>query len=300
MPLFIKSLPRLWRSAAKDLKRHFSMTFSASLSIGIALLMAMLLTITAANVANFTDHIEEELIIQVSLQPTLSEEQREQINQELENIDQVKTVTYSSKEEELNKLIEENGSIFSQYAQDDRNPLYNVFLVEADKATSIDTISKQAAQISGVVDVSYGGSGIQKLIAIFKALRSAGALFVILMILLAIFLIRNTIKMTIHVRKDEIAIMRQVGAYNWYITTPFVLEGMTIGFRGALIPALIAGIGYPLFYEGMGGLFLSDMLVLVPPLPFILIVVFFLFVLGILAGMIGSYLAVRKYVRWIR
>ncbi len=300
MTLFFRSLPRLWRKASLDLKRHFAMTFSASLSIGIALLMAMLLLISAANIANFTQHIEQELMIQVSLQPTLDASQQENIQQQLVNIQGVKNVTYSSKEEELDKLIQENGDIFAQYAQEGRNPLYNVFLIEADHADQIETISKKAKTIHGVIDVSYGGGAIQKLIALFKNVRIWGTLFVALMILLAIYLIRNTIKMTIHVRKDEIAIMRQVGAYNWFITVPFVLEGMIIGLRGALIPALIAGIGYPLLYQTMNGVFLSDMFILLSPIPFILYLVAFLLLLGLGAGLVGSYLAVKKYVRFIR
>ena len=80
------------------------------------------------------------------------------------------------------------------------------------------------------------------------------------MVLIAVFLIRNTIKMTILVRKDEIAIMRTVGAYNWYISLPFVLEGIFIGFWGALGPVLICIFGYTGLYHVMNGMFFSDMM----------------------------------------
>ena len=108
------------------------------------------------------------------------------------------------------------------------------------------------------------------------------------MVLIAVFLIRNTIKMTILVRKDEIAIMRTVGAYNWYISFPFVLEGIFIGFWGALGPVLICIFGYTGLYH------------VLKPYPFVLWTSGGILLIGMVVGMLGSYLAVRKYLRWTR
>lgn len=111
--------------------------------------------------------------------------------------------------------------------------------------------------MDGVVNATYGGSAINTMISLFKNIRVWGSVFVGLMVFIAIFLIRNTIKMTILVRKDEIAIMRTVGAYNWYISFPFVLEGIFIGFWGALGPVLICIFGYTGLYHVMDGMFLA-------------------------------------------
>ncbi|WP_304647699.1 permease-like cell division protein FtsX, partial [uncultured Dubosiella sp.] len=300
MLLFLKSIPRLYRSARKDLSRHFPMAFSSALSIGIALLIAMLLVVVAANINRFTNSIEEELVIQASISPTLAESSKESLREQIAQIDGIESVQFSSKEEELDKLIQENGDVFSRYAEEGRNPLYDIYIIEVRDPEHIDEISAAVEEIPGINAVNYGGGAITKLVSIFQVLRRYGSVLVLFMILLAIFLIRNTIKMTIHVRKDEIAIMRQVGAYNWYITTPFVLEGMVIGAWGALIPALLVGIGYPLFYQGMHGVFISDLFQLLAPFPFVVWIVLGLFAIGLGTGMIGSFLAVRKYVRWIR
>lgn len=119
-------------------------------------------------------------------------------------------------------------------------------------------------------------------------------------VLIAVFLIRNTIKMTILVRKDEIAIMRTVGAYNWYISLPFVLEGIFIGFWGALGPVLICIFGYTGLYHVMNGMFFSDMMSMLKPYPFVLCTSGGILLIGMVVGMLGSYLAVRKYLRWTR
>ena len=120
------------------------------------------------------------------------------------------------------------------------------------------------------------------------------------MVLFAVFLIRNTIKLAIQVRKDEIMIMRQVGAMNWYITFPFMLEGMISGFLGALLPILICTIGYTVLYSKLNGIFMSEMFKLLPPFPYTIYISLALLVIGLVVGMIGSALAARKYLRWTR
>ncbi len=300
MLLFIKSLPRMVRSASKDISRHFSTAFSSSLSIAIALLIATFMTVMAASIDQFTKNIESEFVVQVSLLPTVTEEQRQVLTDELSSMKGAGRVTYSTKDQELDELIAQNGEIFSQYAGEDRNPLLDVLTVHLENAQQVEAVSKEAAKLDGVASVSYGGSMISKMVDVFDAVRTGGWLLVGFMIILAVYLTRISVKMTIHTRQEEIAIMRQVGAYNWYITTPFVFEGLIIGFWGALVPGLLVLLGYPALYNLLGGVLLSDMFVLISPWPFAAYVTAGVFGIGLLTGALGSWLAVRKYLRWYR
>lgn len=300
MLLFIKSLPRMVRSASKDISRHFSTAFSSSLSIAIALLIATFMTVMAASIDQFTKNIESEFVVQVSLLPTVPEEQRQVLTDELSSMKGAGHVTYSTKDQELDELIAQNGEIFSQYAGEDRNPLLDVLTVHLENAQQMEAVSKEAAKLDGVASVSYGGSMISKMVDVFDAARTGGWLLVGFMIILAVYLTRISVKMTIHTRQEEIAIMRQVGAYNWYITTPFVFEGLIIGFWGALVPGLLVLLGYPALYNLLGGVLLSDMFVLISPWPFAAYVTAGVFGIGLLTGALGSWLAVRKYLRWYR
>lgn len=300
MLLFIKSLPRMVRSASKDISRHFSTAFSSSLSIAIALLIATFMTVMAASIDQFTKNIESEFVVQVSLLPTVTEEQRQVLTDELSSMKGAGHVTYSTKDQELDELIAQNGEIFSQYAGEDRNPLLDVLAVHLENAQQMEAVSKEAAKLDGVASVSYGGSMISKMVDVFDAARTGGWLLVGFMIILAVYLTRISVKMTIHTRQEEIAIMRQVGAYNWYITTPFVFEGLIIGFWGALVPGLLVLLGYPALYNLLGGVLLSDMFVLISPWPFAAYVTAGVFGIGLLTGALGSWLAVRKYLRWYR
>ncbi|MBQ1319686.1 MAG: FtsX-like permease family protein, partial [Solobacterium sp.] len=112
--------------------------------------------------------------------------------------------------------------------------------------------------------------------------------------------IQNTIKLTIMARADEIAIMRNVGARNSYIRSPFVIEGMIIGIVGALIPIAMIFFGYRYLYEITGGYVISRMFSLIEPFPYIWQVCGVLLAISILVGLIGSFLSVSKYLRWKR
>lgn len=300
MILFLKCLPRLIHRANVDIRRHFTLTFSSILSIGVALLIAMLMVVSAINVNEFTKNIESEFIVQVSLEPTISEEDIALLESKIATMKNVKSVAFSSKDDELDQLIQENGEMFSQYKGEDRNPLYDVLVVELKDNTTIESFTKKVNKYTGVVKATYGGDAISTLVQIFSAVRYGGMIFVGIMVVLAIFLIRNTIKMTIRVRKDEIMIMRQVGAYSWYISVPFMIEGMVTGILGALGPILLCVFGYTYLYQALNGVLMSEMFELIQPFPFVLWISLGLFAVGGFVGTIGSLLATRKYLRWAR
>lgn len=131
------------RNANKDMHRHFSMTFSSIVSIGIALLMALFIFVIYVNVGGFTNQIENEFMIQVSLNPTLEDEEISELADSIASTSSVKKVTYSSKDDELDALIKENGPMFKQYKGEDKNPLYDVLNVELKDNTKISKVTKK-------------------------------------------------------------------------------------------------------------------------------------------------------------
>lgn len=295
---FLRSIPRLRQSAAKDMRRHFSMTFSSILSISIALLLGMVMAMLALTTERIATSVEDQLQLQVSLSPVLDDAGKQAVGQQIEQTDGVLDVRYSSRDEELEELIEENGDMFIQYRES--NPLYDIYIVELENLDSIEPISDSLRRISGVVEVSYGGESIVRMISVFQSIRTAGWLLCAALVLLCIILIRNTIKMTIMVRQDEISIMRTVGAGNYYIMTPFLLEGLTMGFWGALIPSVIVSALYCTLYYATGGALVSRLFALYPPMPFLLYICAGGFAAGLLLGFFGSLLAAGSTIRRTR
>lgn len=297
----LQNLPAHLAGAWRNLIRHISLTVSSVIAVTVTLLIVGVLMVVAGNISDFTDNIESDFQIQATISPGFSDDtQIEELQHQIEELDHVSSCTFSSKEEELQELIDENGEMFRYYEGEDRNPLYDVFRIELDDNRQISAVSDELNQIDGIVEATYGGDEITMMVSLFEALRSGGLVFVVFLALLALLLIQNTIRMTIQARNTEIAIMRSVGASNWYIRGPFILEGMYIGILGSIIPVAVIAIGYYALYESFHGVLLSSMFVMKPLWPFMAGVCAALIIGGIIVGMAGSFLAVGKYLRWKR
>ena len=152
----------------------------------------------------------------------------------------------------------------------------------------------------GIYEVNYGGQSTISIVSAMALIRKVGGVLVLGLSLLAIFLIQNTIKLTITARAREIAIMRNVGATNGFIRSPFLIEGIIIGILGALVPIGLTIWAYYALYQYTGGVLISNMFHLVQPYPFVIYVSAVLLVIGVLVGLIGSYISVTRYLRWKR
>ena len=154
--------------------------------------------------------------------------------------------------------------------------------------------------MDGVDEVDYGGTSTEMMVKVMNAIRRGGSILVLGLTILAVFLIQNTIKLTIYARQDEITIERSVGATNHFIRSPFVVEGIIIGVMGAIIPIAATYYGYRYIYQRTGGYIISAVLKLIQPLPMSLYLCVGLLIVGVLVGLIGSYVSVTRYLRWKR
>ena len=166
----------------------------------------------------------------------------------------------------------------------------------------IDDTVKEVKNLSFSKDrinnINYGEDIVHQLIVVFNVVGKVSLIAVISLVLVTAFLIANTIKLAIYSRKKEIEIMRLVGASNISIKIPFILEGLFIGILGSIVPILITIFGYTSLFDFFGGkLFGSGLATLVEPVPFIYTTSAILLTIGIVVGMIGSYQAVRKYLK---
>jgi cell division transport system permease protein len=282
--------------------RHWAMSISSAIAVTITLIIISLFVLFSCNVQNFTKNIESSMEISVMVAYD-SEDKEDDIKAKIEAIDGVKTVTYSDKDQEFQYYIdsfedEQTKEAFEPFRDD--NPMHDAFYVEASSGNQITDIAKAISEIDGVDEVNYGGQSTVSMVDTMSAIRKIGGFLVLGLTILAIFLIQNTIKLTISARKDEITIMRNVGATNSFIRSPFVIEGIIIGVLGSIIPVALTIWGYTFLYEHTGGFIVSNMFKLVKPYPFIFYVGGILVGLGVIVGFIGSILSVNRYLRWKR
>lgn len=297
---------RLFRSIKEGffgVGRHAAMSLSSASAVTITLVIISIFLMFSINVESFLANVETSLQISVLIDYNHeSQTEIDDIGLKITEIDGVAKVTFSSKDEEfeyyLQSFDESERAIFEPYKED--NPMHHAYYVEVEKGGNIAEVASQIGKIDGLYEINYGGESSVKLVSALNSVRSGGLIIALALSLLAIFLIQNTIKVTIFTRADEIAIMRNVGARNGFIRSPFLIEGMIIGILGSIIPIILTVFGYIYIYKVLGGVVISNMFVLYPPHPFVLYLGAILLVIGILVGLIGSFFSVNKYLRWKR
>ena len=293
---------RPFKEGFVGLIRHLAMSFSSIMAVMITLTIVSLFVMLTVNIQEITKSIEAKVQIHVQIKNDVELPGIGELERSIRAMDGVVEVVFSDKDKELNQFIDaygEEGKIFEMY-RGEKNPLRNAFIIEVEDANTIDSISKRVERLDGIESVNYGGVNAIKLVDILNSVRDSGFILVGFLGFLALFLIANTIKMSIHSRIHEISIMRTIGATNGFIRAPFVIEGVLIGFIGAIVPVLISIFGYQYLYNAMGGIILSNLFVLRPVFPFVYYLSYLLVLLGITVGLFGSYLSVTRYLRVYR
>ena len=302
---FFKSLPYHIKAAFKSIFRHMALSISAASAVTVTLVLVATFMLVALNISNFTRNIEDSVKIHVKIEQTYEDEEIAALGNQIHQIDGVSNVQYSDKDSEMDAFLEyiqETGGTPSFYEsyRGENNPLRDAFIIEVDEPENIEQIADEIRALDGVETAEYGGASAKTMLDAFDSIRAGGAIFIIALSVLAMFLISNTIKMTIYARMEEISIMRNVGAANWFIKTPFMIEGMVIGLAGAILPILFTIFGYNALYNIIDGVLFTEMFALYPTIPFTLQVSGILALMGMLVGLFGSFFSVNKYLRWKR
>ncbi len=288
------------RDAFKSVGRNFSLSIASISCISITLIVVGLALILSFNVNNFSKIIKNDVTVVVFLETDTTKEDFENIiKNKIITIDNVDSIELKSKEESKKEMMEED-DIFKATMEtwpQDENPLRDSYLIKVKDIEQIkDTVEKIKA-IDKVEVVDYGEGMVEQLIEAFRLIEKITIIIVAILVVVTVFLIMNTIKLTIFSRKREISIMRLVGASNLTIKVPFVIEGMLIGALGSIIPIIVVVYGYIAFYDNFGGRLFSPLIRLISPEPFIFAIAGIVLLIGILVGMFGSSRAVRKYLK---
>lgn len=295
-----RMLGRNIRDAFKSVFRNFSLSLASISCITITLIIVAISILATLNVNNFAKVMKEDVTMVVFINTETTAEEEEQIEFQLKNMDNVESVEFRSKEDVKNEMAgtsETLRSIMEEWEESD-NPLKDNYLIKVTDIEKIKDTANEIQKMEQVDAVNYGEGMIEQLITAYDTVQKVSLLVVIALIVVTIFLIINTIKLTIFSRKREISIMRLVGASNFTIKNPFVIEGMFLGILGSIIPILITTYGYLAFYNHFQGyLFSSPLIKLIKPEPFIYYVALLVLVIGIIVGMLGSYRAVKKYLK---
>lgn len=297
----LRTFGRHGREGLKSLGRNGWMTFASISSVTVALLIVGFFTALMINLNFISDQIRHDVEVKVYIDQAATKAQTDQLQKKIEALPLVAHVRYVPKKEGLNELIDsmsrdgKEPSVLASLRHE--NPLPNAFEVKTKHPEDAMAVSKQIKPFENVSSVKYGdGKGtVEKMLSITGTARNVGLAIIIGLLFTAVFLIGNTIKLTIVARRKEIEIMKLVGATNGFIRWPFFVEGLLLGVLGSIIPIVLLWAGYNTFYD----IFYKNysFFKLIPLYPTIYYLTGGLLLIGAFIGVWGSVTSVRKFLR---
>ncbi len=271
--------------------------FMAIASIGVlvaCLLLSGFAYLIFANVNHAFDWVYEQNVIAVFVDFGATEEQTQAVGDQLRAITNVSTVEFYSKDQALEDMKDELPEETYESYLGENNPMQDSYIVTLKDLAQFDATVTQLEQVDGVEEVRYDGGIARMLTRIRQVVLAVGGWIVLMLLLVSLFIIANTIKLTVYNRRLEIYIMKSVGATNGFIRIPFIIEGMVLG----LIAALLSFGVLALLYGKLAEMFTFG--ISFTPLPFSAVwgalLVGFL-VIGVLTGMAGSAISMTKYLK---
>lgn len=225
-------------------------------------------------------------------------EQVEETKEKIQQLDNVQSVTYVSKKEALESEREKYGDqysyLFDSY-DDETNPLPDSFRIEYESVSKLDALIYQLGKIDSV-DSIRNSREIAINIEKFKNIISVGCTWLMaVLIVVSVFVISNTIKLTFHSRELEISIMRYIGATKTYITMPFIIEGIIISLVAASISYVTQWYIYTFIVEGLAEQYSFVSIIPYAQLNNIFLALFF--GAGLFIGVFGTAITIRRYMR---
>ena len=273
----------------------------ASLMIMCATMLIFgLFFLIGQNVNYMLKELESEQGMQVFIEKDTTEEEIKELNDKIQKIQYVAKTEYVSKEEAYNIMAERlknyGSSIMEGYTMES-NPFKVSYVVHLTDLSKSEEVRAEINKLEHVAKIEMRDTTINALVNIANGIRWISLGILILLIIISIFIIANTIKLTVHARRKEISIMKYVGATNGFIRWPFIIEGILIGVIAAMISILILGGAYNLLINKIMESTVTNMisLTLLPFSEIFELVIVVYLGLGIGIGTLGSAISMRKY-----
>ena len=287
------------REGFRSLKRNSTMSAAAITSVIAALLVIGIFFIIVINIDYAATKLESQIEMMVYLEDGLSENIIDTMETEIRSINGVKSVEFISKDTALSNLEKnwgENSYLLEGLEGD--NPLPDAFLITLSDPSDASGVALSVSSISNIEKVVYGKEELANLLNATYVMRMSSVVIILILLFISIFIIANTIKLTLYARRREIGIMKYVGATDWFVRMPFIIEGIVVGMIGAVVSTIILGAGYYYCSDLVKNQMIGFMSIsLIPFNQIILSMVILLIIVGVVIGAVGSLISVRKFIK---
>lgn len=268
-------------------------------SVGATLTILGIILILILNINNVMYTTKEQFDeIQVYLMDEVEQEEIEEIGKTINKFDGVISVIFQSKEQALEIMKEDWGDEGYLLEGLEENPLPNSYIIQLESIEKADNIVTQLEELDGIEEVKYYNDIIEKLMSVANFIRIGGIVVIAILVFISIFIISNTIKITVAARKKEIGIMKYVGATNEFIRGPFLVEGILLGLIGTSISIFIVYYGYKYLFQVVSDkLYVMLTVYMVSPYSLFADIAIIFIAIGVGIGMLGSIVSLRKFLR---
>ncbi|HHU68732.1 MAG TPA: ABC transporter permease [Thermoanaerobacterales bacterium] len=284
------------REALNSMGRNRWMSIASIGAVTAALIILGVFLIVNLNFNFIAEDVETQVEITAYLDDNLNGEDISKIGRELIQLHGVKEVVFVSRGQALKEFREQlgdRGDLLDALEKD--NPLPNSYRIKAHDPHMVGEIADSVALLKGVDEVRYGKEIVEKLFKITEIIRIIGLVVMVVFSLISVFIISNTVKLTVYARRKEIQIMQQIGATDWFIRWPFLIEGIILGFLGSLISIVLLNIGYYYIYNSV--LLNIPIIKLLPREMFLYDISLWFIGIGTCIGAIGSSVSMRRFLR---
>lgn len=293
----INSLGYNIRECFKNLWRNRMMSVASVSSVAATLVILGIIFVLIVNISAMTQVAKDQFdTIQVYLDDDLPVSEIEDIGTQIFKLQGVQDVIFEAKEDALEKMKldwDQNGYLLDGL---ESNPLPNSYIIVLDDINYANYIVNSIEAYDGIEEVKYYQEVIENIINITNVIRKVGLFIMVVLIAISTFIISNTIKIAVHARRREINIMKYVGATNWFIRGPFLLEGIILGVLGAVISSVIIYFAYKYSYDAiMAQFYMFISAYLIRAQVIIKDVIFLFVIIGAGIGALGSIASLRKY-----
>ena len=284
------------REVCISIKRNNWMSFASISTVAVSLFVLGMFLIIVLNMNRMASMLESQVQINVYLDDKLKGAEIDDLEDDLKKMQGIESVQYVSREDAIVRLRERLGD--QKYLLDalgDKNPLPNAFEVTVKQPTMVETAAKAIEKFGGVESVKYGQDVVEHLFDMTRLVRIFGFTLMLLLAGATLFIISNTIRLTVFARRKEIAIMKYVGATDWFIRWPFLLEGVVLGFFGGFLASIalrsIYGLITAKVYSTLA------FLPLIPQYPFVNFISLVMVLSGMGIGALGSTISLKRFLK---
>lgn len=290
------SLSYFWGETFRSLFRNRFMAIASVLTVTLSMFILGVFLSAVLNINHMASYLENQVEMTVYLKDGLTTDQVMGIGKYLKAQPGMKEIKFTNKDQAMKEFRERMGDQQGLLDAINGNPLPASYQMSFQTPEQLKTAAEVVAKYQGVETVQYGKDIIEQLYKVAQVIRLSGIVLIIFLAGAELFIISNTIRLTVFARRREIQIMKYVGASNGFIRWPFLFEGMVIGFWGSGFASFILWEGYKTVVSEMAaaGLVFIPM---IPLWPFMGYTTLIILAAGIVIGVMGSAISLRKYMK---